>query len=147
MNAHVHADSCVCINLCHRVHTEVKGQLLSFLPQRASWGWNSGHSPWGKHLSPPSCLTSPIFNMLKHICLVCSRGGTRVPRPTGHERTTWLQKLDFPFRCMGLGLRFSWSVLAVSARIHLLDPTFNGWKNEKRVRAGIYILFSVFILP
>lgn len=47
----------------------------------------------------------------------------------------------------GFGAQIQLVGLAVSALIHLLYPTFKAWKNEKRVTAGIYILFSVFILP
>lgn len=83
MSAHFHADSRVCIKLCQSKHVEVKGQLLSFLPPRGSWGWNPGHRPWGKYLCSPSCLTSPIFNIFKYICLVYSLGGTHVYQGAG----------------------------------------------------------------
>lgn len=147
MGAHFHADSCVCINLCQSMHVEVKGQLLSFPPPRGSWGWNSGHRPWGKYLDPPSCLTRPTFNIFKYICLVYLWGGTHVDQGT-HDMEGQLDCRSWSFlQVDGFGAQIQLVGLAVSTLIHLLDPTFKGWKNEKRVTAGIYILFSVFILP
>lgn len=53
---------------------------------------------------------------------------------------SWL----FPSTVWIWGLIISWSILALSALIHLAGPIFfrelfNGWMNEKIVRASMYL--------
>lgn len=68
-----------------------------------------------------------------------------------HERTTQLLKLVISFNCVDVGAQIQLVGLGSKCHNPSSGPNFryilNGWMNEKIVRAGIYILFSNFILP
>lgn len=103
---------------------------------------------------PLNYLTNLPLNMLKCICLEYLWRRTDMYQGTcWGQRTTTLKNLFISFKCVvDLGVQIQ--LVSLGSKCpnpsywpHFFKTFLNEWINKKIVRAGIYILFSIFVLP